>query len=58
MAVSYAGAFPKNSLCVACCTFDVLEVRTIITPNRFKNQSGGTLKILAHNSNHQQGLAK
>ena len=33
----------------------MLEVRTI-TPNRVKNQSGGTLKILAHNCNHQQWL--
>ena len=33
----------------------MLEVRT---PNRFKNQSGGTLKILSHDCNHQQGLAK
>ena len=40
---------------MACCTFNVLEVRT---PNRFKNQSGGTLKTLAHDSNHQQGLFK
>ena len=35
----------------------MLEVRTI-TPNAFKNQSGDTLKILAHNWNHQQGLVK
>ena len=35
----------------------MLEVRTI-TPNRFKNQSGGTLKILAHDCNYQQGLVK
>ena len=55
--LSYAGAFHKNSLSVACCTFNVLEFRTI-TPNRFKNQSGGTLKILAHDCNHQQGFSK
>ena len=55
--LSYVGDFHKNSLSVACCTLNVLEVRTI-TPNRFKNQSGGTLKILAHYCNHQQGLAK
>ena len=54
-ALFYAGAFHKNPLSGACCTFNVLEVRT---PNRFKNQSGGTLKILAHNCNHQQGLVK
>ena len=47
----------ENSLSMACCTFGVLEVRTI-TPNRFTNQSSGTLKILAHNWNHQQGLVK
>ena len=35
----------------------MLEVRTI-TPNRFKNQSGGTLKILANDCNHQQGFVK
>ena len=35
----------------------MLEVRTI-TPYRFKNQFGGTLKILAHNCKHQQGLVK
>ena len=42
---------------MACCTFGVLEVITI-TPNRFKKQSSGTLKILAHNCNHQKGLVK
>ena len=57
LALYYAGAFHENSLSIACCTFNVLEVRTI-TPSRFKNQSGGTLKILAHNYNHQQGLVK
>ena len=42
---------------MACCTFNVLEIRTI-TPNRFKNQSGGTLKMLARDYNDKQGLAK
>ena len=56
-ALSYTVAFYKNSLSVACCAFGVLEVRTI-TPNRFKNQSSGTWKILAHNCNHQKGLVK
>ena len=42
---------------MACCTFGVLEVITI-TPNRFEKQSSGTLKILAHNCNHQKGLVK
>ena len=40
---------------MACCTFNVLEVRTI-TPNRFKNQSCGTLKILAHIPTINKGL--
>ena len=35
----------------------MLEVTTI-TPNRFKNQSSGILKILARNCNNQQGLVK
>ena len=42
---------------MAYCTFGVPEVRTI-TPNRFKNQSSGTLIILTCNCNHQQGLIK
>ena len=37
--------------------FNVLEVRTI-TPNRFKNQFDGTLKILAHDCSRQQELVK
>ena len=49
--------FTENSLSVAYCTFNVLEVITI-TPNRFKNQSGSTLKMLAHDCNHQKGLVK
>ena len=50
-------AFHENSLCMASCTFGVLEVSTI-TSNRFKNQSSGTLKTLGHNCNPQQGLIK
>ena len=57
LALSYAGFFHENSLSVACCAFNVLEVRTV-TPNRLKNQSGGTLKILSHDCTHQQGLVK
>ena len=57
LSLSYAGAFHENSISVACCTFNVLKVRTV-TPNRFKNQSGDTLKILAYNCNHKQGLVK
>ena len=55
--LSSARIFHENSLIVGCCTFGKLEIR-ILTPNRFKNQFSGTLKLLAHNFNHQQGLAK
>ena len=55
--LSYAGAFLENSLRAACCTFSVFEVTTV-TPSRFKKQSSGTLNILAHDYNHQQGLVK
>ena len=54
---SYAGAFHENSPNVACSTFGVLEVRTA-RPNRFKNQSKGTMKILVHNCNYEQGFVK
>ena len=43
----YAGTFHQISLSMTCCTFCVLAVGTI-TPNRFKNQSIGTWKILVH----------
>ena len=46
-----AGAFHENSLSVACCTFSMLEIRSL-TPNRFKNHSSDTLNILGHNWNH------
>ena len=36
--LSNTGAFHKNSLIVACCTFGVLEIR-LSTPNRFQIQS-------------------
>ena len=39
-ALFFAGAFHENFVNVTCCTFGLLEVRTI-TPNRFKNQSSG-----------------
>ena len=54
---SNTGAFHKNSLSVACCTFSMLEVGTL-TPNRFKNQSSDTLNRLGHNCNHQQEFVK
>ena len=57
IALSYTGAFHENFLSMACCTFRVLEARTI-TPSIFKNQSSGTMKTLAHNCNHQQGFVK
>ena len=34
-----------------------LQIRTL-KPNRFKNQSSDTLKLLGQNCNHQQGLIK
>ena len=49
--LSNAGAFHETSLSVACCTFGMLEIRTL-TPNRFKNQSSDTLNILGYNCNH------
>ena len=53
----YEGAFHENSLSMACDTFCKLEIRTL-TPNRFKNQSSDTLKLLGHNCNHQQQFVK
>ena len=37
--------FHKNSLIVTCCTFRRFEIQTL-TPNRFKNQTNDTLKLL------------
>ena len=51
------GLFRKNFLSVACCTFGMLEIITLIS-NRFKNQSSDILNILDHNYNHQQGFVK
>ena len=56
-ALSYVEAFHENSHRVACCTFSVLEVRSV-TQNGFKIQSSETLKILAQNCNHEQELVK
>ena len=53
--LSISVCFHKNSLIVACCTFRRFEIRTF-KPNRFKNQTNGTLKPLGHNCNHQQGF--
>ena len=49
--LSNAGPFHKNSQSVACCTFGMLEIRTL-TQNRFKNQSSDTVNMLDHNCNH------
>ena len=54
---SPARVFHKNSLIVACCTFGKLEIRTL-TPNRSKNQTNDTLKLLDCHCNNKQGLVK
>ena len=55
--LSSARVFHKMSLIVACCMFGMLEIRTL-TPNRFKSQTNDILKLLDHNSDHQQGFFK
>ena len=47
--------FHKNSLIVTCCTFGRFEIWTL-TPNRFKNQTNDTFRLLGHSYNHQQGF--
>ena len=47
----------KNFIKVTCCTFGRFEIQTL-TPNRFKNQTNDTLKLLGHNYNHQRGFLK
>ena len=42
---------------MACRTFGKLETRSL-KPNRFKNQSSDTLKLVAHNCNHHQVFIK
>ena len=42
---------------MTCSTLGNLEIRTL-KPNRFKNQSSNTLKLLGRNCNHQQGFIK
>ena len=49
--------FYKNPLILTCCTFGRFKIRTL-TPNRFKNQTNDTLKLLGHNYNHQWGFLK
>ena len=55
--LSISAHFHKNSLIVTCCTFGRFEIRTL-TPNRFKNQTNDTLKLLGHNYNHQRRFLK
>ena len=55
--ISSAGFFGEDSLIMAFCALGNLEIRTV-KPNRFKNQSSDTLKLLGQNCNHQQGLIK
>ena len=55
--LSISAHFYKNSLIVICCTFGRFEIQTL-TPNRFKNQTNDTLKLLGHNYNHQRGFLK
>ena len=55
--LSISAHFHKNSLIETCCTFCRFEIRTL-TPNRLKNQTNDTLKLLGHNCNHERGLLK
>ena len=43
--LSSASVFHKNSLILACCSLGKLEIKTL-TPNRLKNQTNDTLKLL------------
>ena len=55
--LSISAHFHKNSLIVTCSTFGRFKIRHL-TPNRFKNQTNDTLKLLGHNYNHQRGFLK
>ena len=55
--LSISAHFHKNSLIVTCCTFVRFKIQTL-TPNRLKNQTNDTLKLLGHNYNHQRGSLK
>ena len=57
LVLSSARFFHKDSLLVACCSFGKLEIRTL-TPNRLKNQTNDTLKLVDCNCNHQQRFVK
>ena len=56
-ALSISVRFHKNSLIVPCCIFGRFEIQTL-TPNRFKNETNDTLKLLGHSFNHLQGFVK
>ena len=47
--------FSQISLIVTCYIFRKLKIRTL-TPKNFQNQTNGSLKLLAHNGNHQKGV--
>ena len=49
--------FHKNVLILTCCTFIRFKIRTL-TPNRLKNQTNDTLKLLGHSYNHERGSLK
>ena len=44
-----------NSLIMNCCNFGNLEIRTL-KPNRYKNQSNDTLKLIGHNCHVNKDL--
>ena len=55
--LSISAHFHKNSIIVTCSTFGRFEIQHL-TPNRFKNQTNDTLKLLGHSYNHQRGFLK
>ena len=57
MTLSISVRFHKNSLIAVGITLGRFEIKTL-TPNRFKNQTSDTFKLLDHNWNHQQGFVK
>ena len=57
LVLSSARVFQKISLILACFIFGKLEIRTL-TPNRSKNQTNDTLKLLDRNPDHQKGFVK
>ena len=53
--LSISVGFHKNSLVLACCSFDRFKFRTF-TPSRFKNQTNGTFKLFATIATFNKGL--